>query len=224
MPLHLILTRKLGYALTNKEVVKILNEKENEVKIDGKVRRNAKFPVGLMDVITIPKTGDKFRVFYDEKRRFTLLKLKDKETNQKLLKVVRVEIGANKIPYMVTHDARTIRFQDSTIKVGDSVQYNFETNTVEKHFKLAVGHKALVTMGNNLGRIGVIQSIIKKLGNIAVITLKDEAGHVYNTRIGNVFIIGDNKVACSLPKAKGIKHSVDEIVDKQLAEDAKHDE
>jgi len=224
MPLHLILRRKLGYALTSPEVLKILKEKENEVRIDGKVRRNPKFPVGLMDVITIPKTGDKFRVFYDEKRRFTLLKLKDKEINQKLLKIVRVEIGANKIPYCVTHDARTIRFPESSIKVGDTIQYNFETNTIEKHFKLAVGHKALVTMGNNLGRIGIIQSIVKKLGNIAVITLKDEAGHVYNTRVGNVFIIGDNKVACSLPKAKGIRYTVGEIIDKYLEEDAKHED
>lgn len=135
---------------------------------------------------------------------------------------MKVEIGANKIPYAVTHDARTIRFPDSALKVGDTIQFNLEQNTIEKHFKLAVGHKALVTLGNNLGRIGVVQSIIKKLGNIAVITLKDEAGHVFNTRIGNIFIIGDNKVACSLPKGKGIRYTVDEIVDKQLEEDAKH--
>jgi small subunit ribosomal protein S4e len=115
-----------------------------------------------------------------------------------------------------------LRFPDPSLKVGDSILYNFETNTVEKHFKLAVGHKALVTNGNNLGRVGVIQSIVKKLGNIAVITLKDEAGHVYNTRIGNVMVIGDNKVACSLPKGKGIRYTVEEVVNKQLEEDAKH--
>lgn len=209
--------------MDNKEITKILKDKENEVKIDGKVRRNPKFPIGLMDVVTIPKTGDKFRVFYDERRRFTLLKIKDKELNHKLCKIVKVEIGANKIPYAVTHDARTIRFPDSNIHVGDTIQYNFENNTIEKHFTLAVGHKALVTMGNNLGRVGTIMSIVKKLGNIAVITLKDEAGHVFNTRVGNVFVIGDNKVACSLPKAKGIRNTVAEIVKKQIDED-KHEE
>lgn len=224
MPLHIILKRKLGYSLNNKESITILNEKDNEVKIDGKVRRDLKFPVGLMDVITIPKTGDKFRLFYDEKRRFTLLKISDKETSKKLVKIVRVEIGPNKIPYMVTHDARTIRFPDSAIHVGDSLLYNFETATVEKHFTLAVGHKGLVTSGNNLGRIGTVQSIVKKLGNIAVVTLKDEAGHVFNTRIGNVFIIGDSKVAVTLPRAKGIRYTVKEIVEKLIDQDHKHDE
>lgn len=48
MPLNLILRSKLGYALTNREVTQILKEKENEVRVDGKVRRNGKFPVGLM--------------------------------------------------------------------------------------------------------------------------------------------------------------------------------
>lgn len=48
MPLHIILQRKLGYALGYKEAYKILKDKDNEVKIDGKVRRNFKFPVGLM--------------------------------------------------------------------------------------------------------------------------------------------------------------------------------
>lgn len=210
--------------MTTKECTRILKEKENEVRIDGKVRRNPKFPVGIMDVVTIPKTGDKFRVFYDEKRRFTLIKLKDKDTTQKLCKIVRVEIGANKIPYAVTHDARTLRFPDSSISVGDSILYDFEKETIEKHFKLAVGHKALVTTGNNLGRVGSILSIIKKLGNIAVITLKDEAGHVFNTRIGNVFVIGDNKVACTLPKAKGVRYTVAEIVKKQIDEDDRTDE
>jgi len=162
-------------------------------------------------------------MFYDEKRRFTLLAIKDKEANQKLCKVVKVEIGANKIPYLVTHDARTLRYPDPSIKVGDTIQYNFESGTIEKHFKLATGNKALVTAGNNLGRIGTIQSIVKKMGNVAVITLKDDEKHVFNTRINNVFVIGDTKVACTLPKAKGIRYTVGEIVQREIDHETKHD-
>jgi small subunit ribosomal protein S4e len=176
--------------------------------------------------VEIPKTGDRFRIFYDERRRFTLLKITDKaadkELVRKICKITRVEIGPNKIPYMVTHDARTIRYPDPSIQVGDSILYNFDTQIVEKHFTLSVGHKALVTGGNNLGRVGTIQSIVKKLGNIAVVTLKDEAGHVFNTRVGNVFVIGDSKVACALPRAKGIRSTVDETVNRLLENDAKH--
>jgi len=230
IPLHILLKNKLGYSLNNRETIRILKDKNNEVKIDGKVRRDPKFPVGLMDVISIPKTGDLYRLFYDERRRFTLLKLKTKEgkdvkeATSKLCKVVRVEIGANKIPYLVTHDARTLRYPDPSIKIGDTIQYNYEKSAIEKHFSLAVGHKALVTNGNNLGRIGIIQSIVKKMGNVAVVTLKDEVGHTFNTRIGNIFVIGDTKVACQLPKAKGIKYTVGEIAHRLIEEDHKHNE
>ena len=58
-----------------------MKEKSNQVQVDGVTRRYFKYPVGLMDVITIPKTGDQFRVLYDVKGRFTFVHLKNnKET------------------------------------------------------------------------------------------------------------------------------------------------
>lgn len=218
IPLQFIIQRRLGYALNYRETKVILNTKDNQVEVDGVVRRNHKYPVGLMDVVTIPKTGDKFRVLYDEYRRFTLIKLKDKETKNKLCKVVKVTIGPNKIPYLVTHDARTIRFPDPSIRVGDSIQYNFDTKTIEKVFTLSTGHKVLITAGNNLGRIGAVQSIVKKMGNLAVVTVKDEEGHVFNTRVGNVFVVGDSKIATQVPVNKGIRFTVGEKVEKDIEE------
>lgn len=221
--MQIILRQKLNYALSYNEGISILKDKDNEVKIDGKVRRNPKFPVGLMDVVTIPKTKDQFRVFFDEKRRFTFVKLKDRETNEKLLKIVKVEIGANKLPYMVTHDARTIRFPDPSYHVGDTIQWDLNNEKILKHFTLAPGHLGLVTSGNNLGRIGTIQSIVKKHGGVAVVTLKDDKHHVFNTRVNNVFVIGENKPACSIPKSRGIRYTVGEIVEKLIEEDERDD-
>lgn len=63
-----------------------------------------------MDVLTIVKTGENFRLLYDEKGRFTLVKINNTEARFKLCKVVKKAVGPNKIPYIVTHDARTIRF------------------------------------------------------------------------------------------------------------------
>jgi small subunit ribosomal protein S4e len=63
-----------------------------------------------MDVLSIVKTGENFRLLYDEKGRFTLVKINETEKNFKLCKVVKKAVGPNKIPYIVTHDARTIRF------------------------------------------------------------------------------------------------------------------
>merc|ERR1712039_201487 len=62
LPLQLVLRNRLKYALTGRECDVILGDKDNQVKVDNKVRRDKKFPVGLMDTVSIPKTGDYYRI------------------------------------------------------------------------------------------------------------------------------------------------------------------
>eukprot|EP00692_Jakoba_bahamiensis_P001983 EC685753.1.p1 GENE.EC685753.1~~EC685753.1.p1 ORF type:complete len:116 (+),score=33.73 EC685753.1:37-384(+) len=70
LPLLLVLRNRLRYALTAREVTKILMDRL--VKVDKKVRKDNKFPTGFMDVIELEKTGDRFRMLYDPKGRFVL--------------------------------------------------------------------------------------------------------------------------------------------------------
>jgi small subunit ribosomal protein S4e len=99
----------LRYALVTREVSTIVNDKEGNVKIDNKLRRDPKFPCGIMDVLSLQKTNENFRVLFDSRGRFVLKSLKPEEARFKLCKVVGKKVGANKIPYIVTHDGRTIR-------------------------------------------------------------------------------------------------------------------
>merc|ERR1711957_651603 len=92
LPLQLVLRNKLKYALSGRECDIILGDKDNTVKVDNKVRRDKKFPVGLMDVVSIPKTGDNYRMLYDVKGRFTLVKIKSKD-EQNIKHVMKLEIG-----------------------------------------------------------------------------------------------------------------------------------
>ena len=77
------------------------------IKVDGKVRTDPTFPAGFMDVISIEKTDEHFRLIYDTKGRFTIHRITDEESAYKLAKVRRVQLGSKGIPYLVTHDART---------------------------------------------------------------------------------------------------------------------
>ena len=77
-----------------------------------------------MDVLNVVKTGENYRLLYDEKGRFTLVSIKSTEASIKLCKVVKKAVGPNKIPYVVSHDARTIRFPHPDIKEGDSIKYD----------------------------------------------------------------------------------------------------
>ena len=118
-----------------REVLQIVKDREGQIKIDGKYRKDPNYPLGFMDVVSIDKTGDHFRLLYDVKGRFAIHKIKKHEAPYKLCKVKRKGIGSNKVPYIVTHDGRTIRYPHPDIDINDSVKYNFNEGEIEDHFK-----------------------------------------------------------------------------------------
>lgn len=105
LPLIVFLRNRLKYALNGRETKAIVMQRL--IKVDGKVRTDATYPAGFMDVISIEKTGEQFRLVYDTKGRFTVHRITAEEASYKLGKVKRVQLGAGGIPFLVTHDART---------------------------------------------------------------------------------------------------------------------
>lgn len=76
----------------------------------------------------------------------------------------------------------------------------------------------MITGGRNLGRVGTVVNREKHPGSFEIVHVKDANGHMFATRLTNVFIIGKGaKAYISLPKGKGIKLSVAEERDKRLA-------
>jgi len=56
IPLNLVVKNKLKLALNSREAKLIIAAKDGNFAVDGKVRKDFKYPVGIMDVITILKT------------------------------------------------------------------------------------------------------------------------------------------------------------------------
>ena len=135
----------------------------------------------------------------------------------------KVTIGPKKIPYLVTHDGRTIRYPDPTLKVNDTVQLDIATSKITDHIRFESGNLVMITGGRNLGRVGTVVNREKHPGSFEIIHVKDANGHTFATRLTNVFTIGKGaKAFISLPKGKGIKLSVAEERDKRLAQKSAH--
>jgi len=185
------------------------------VKVDGKVRTDMTYPAGFMDVITIEKTGENFRLVYDTKGRFTVHRIQDEEAKYKLGKVKRVQLGRGGIPFLVTHDARTIRYPDPLIKVNDTVKIDLETGKITEYIKFDTGVMAMVTGGRNTGRVGTITNRERHDGGFNIVHLKDALDNSFATRESNVFVIGAEKSWISLPKGKGVKLTIAEERDRK---------
>jgi len=221
LPLILILRNRLKYALTKKEVQTILMQRL--IKVDGKVRTDANFPVGFMDVISIEKSNEHFRLLYDAKGRFILHRLNSKnfpkEASYKLCRVQAVRVGAKGVPTITTHDGRTIRYPDPLAKNNDVVKVDIESGKTTDLIKFEVGAQCVVTKGQNQGRIGVITSREKHIGSFEIIYVKDSKQRSFATRMSNIFIISskdDSEPMVSLPRTKGIRDTILEERKKRL--------
>jgi len=211
LPLIILLRNRLKYALTRNEVTKIVMQRL--IKVDGKVRTDATFPAGFMDVVSIEKTGENFRLLFNTKGRFVLQPIGAEEAKYKLGKVKRVQIGHKGIPFVVLHDGKTIRYPDPLIKVNDSVKVDLTTGKITDFVKFDIGNVVMVTGGRNLGRVGVMVNRERHLGSFDIVHIRDAVGNEFATRLGNVFVIGKTegktvKAMVSLPRDKGIKKTI----------------
>jgi len=207
LPLLILLRNRLKYALTYKEVKYILMQRA--IKVDNKARTDSKYPAGFMDVVSIEKTNEFFRLLYDVRGRFALHRVSQEEAKFKLARVKDVSMGQNAVPYVVTHDGRTIRYPNPDVCIYDTIKLDLDTGKMIDHVKFESGNLAMISGGKNTGRVGVIVSRERHQGSFDIVHLKDAAGNIFATRLGNVFVIGKgNRPLVSLPKRKGIKMSI----------------
>jgi len=182
---------------------------EKHIKVDGKIRTDPNFPAGFMDVVEIPKAGDQFRLIFDTKGRYALHRISDEEKKYKLCRVKRQEMSGKQVPYIVTHDGRTLRYPDPLVKVDDVIKIDIESGKILDHIKFETGKLAMITKGRNTGRVGTIVNVEKHPGSFDIIQVRDSTGNAFSTRKENVFMIGSGETPdITLPKGKGIKLTI----------------
>jgi len=221
IPMLLLLRNRLKYALTYSEAKVIMNSRA--IKVDGKIRTDMCYPCGFMDVLSIEKTDEHFRLLHDTKGRFLLHRITQKESAYKLCRVKSLNMSVGKIPYIVTHDGRTIRYPDPLIKPKDTVQVDLATNKIIGFAKFEIGNVCAITGGKNIGRVGVIMRNEKHQGSHDIVHIKDKTGQTWATRGSNVFVIGHKQAPLvTLPKNKGIKHGIIEEARRRAEKAAKN--
>src|SRR5207245_10224704 len=133
IPLVIIIREILGYARTSKEATRIVTG--GKVKVDGVVRRDHRFPVGLMDVLQIEGAGQIFRILPKPNRGLTPMPISEKEAGFKLCKIVgKRNIEGGKIQINL-HDGRSLilpsqgprRRTEGELAPGGAVQLGIRT-------------------------------------------------------------------------------------------------
>jgi small subunit ribosomal protein S4e len=173
-PLGMVLRDVLNVAGTRHEADRIL--KAGNVKVDGIVRRDPNFAVGLMDVVELAM-GQTYRMVPKKSALISPIAIEDAEKGIKLVRITsKTSVRENKIQYGF-HDSKTL-LSDQKLKVGDTCVIDLPEVNIKNNIAFEKGCTVLITSGENAGRLGRIEEIkdgIFSLPKRALVSFDDKS-------------------------------------------------
>ncbi len=208
IPLALIVRDMLKFAKTGKEAKKIISQEK--IKVNGKVQREERFPIGLMDVISIPDTEKVYRVFPSGKGLF-LHPIEPDETEFKLCRIEDKTVVKGGHVQLNLHDGTgvLIRVNDPKKPEEDvyqtlgTIKLSIPDREPLGHTKFTVGAPAIIIGGKNIGKYGKITAIEEKPDQKRrelLVTIEDKNGNQFQTILNFIFVLGDTEPSISLPE------------------------
>ncbi len=185
VPLMVIVRDILHLADTSKEARNIVTR--GLIRVDGKIVKDYKRPVGFMDTISINDAGIFKRVLMDKSGVLVLSDLKNDEANWKLVKVIGKFIQKGGKIQLTTHDGRVILTDQSSIKRGDTLKISIPDQKILDVYPLIKDTTVYVTGGAHRGMITQIKDInVSRSYQENTVESKDN----FITTVSNIFVLG----------------------------------
>lgn len=208
-PLAVVIRDELGFAKTRKEAKTIVSQ--GKIHVNGEIRRKDDFPVGLMDVISIPDIAKSYRVLPSYKG-LILNEIGNEESKFKISRIEDKTVVGNGNIQLHLHDGSNIVVkiadpknpQEDVYETLDTLKISLPEGQIIGHTKMKEKDYALITGGKNIGKHGKITEIEKaeaKKRRNALVTIQDDEGKRYQTILDFVFAIGETQPFISLTEA-----------------------
>lgn len=208
-PLAVVIRDELGFAKTRKEAKTIVSQ--GKIHVNGEIRKKDDFPVGLMDVISIPDIAKSYRVLPSYKG-LILNEIGNEESKFKISRIEDKTVVGNGNIQLHLHDGSNIVVkiadpknpQEDVYETLDTLKISLPEGQIIGHTKMKEKDYALITGGKNIGKHGKITEIEKaeaKKRRNALVTIQDDEGKRYQTILDFVFAIGETQPLISLTEA-----------------------
>jgi small subunit ribosomal protein S4e len=185
MPISLVIRDVLGYARSTREVRHILHN--GHALIDGRVCKDVRRGVGLMDVLTLGETN--YRCVLDHNGRLRYRTISAAEAGWKVCRIEgKSTIKGGKIQLNL-HDGRNIIVDDaSEYTTGSSLKISLPSQEIVEHIKFADGVRCYLIGGAHVGGFAHMKSYDVKRSSMPNEVVFDDFGTV----VSNVFAVGDS--------------------------------
>lgn len=208
LPLAVVLRDILGFAKTEKEAKTIVSQEK--VLIDGEVRHDDRFPVGLMNVISIPD-AERYYCVLPSEDGLMIQPVSKEEASFKLCRIENKRVLNNGQVQLNLHDGTNLLVkvadmknpQEDVYDTLDILKLGLPDRGILEHIKTKEKNCAIITGGKNTGKYGKILEIEKASGKkrrMALVTVEDDKGNRYQTILNLVFTIGQTKPLIVMPE------------------------
>ena len=185
IPLTIVLRDMLHHCDTGQEARQLIGSRN--ILVDGRVVTDPKFPVGLMDVVSIPKTKEHFRVLKDRRGRLVLTRIAPEEAGWKLVRIDNKVVVRGGRVQLNLHDGRNILVDSHEHRTGDVLKIQLPDQKVLSALKQSAGSLALLTGGSHVGEIATISGFEEKKNPMPNLVRFKEG---FSTIKPYVFVIG----------------------------------
>ena len=199
IPLGVVVRDYLKLTDNQKETKRIISN--GEILVDEIVRKNYKFPCGLMDVISIPKLKQNYRLLFNQRGKLTLVLIKSSEAGWKLCRIENKTVTKGKQTQLNLHDGRNKIVKKDEYKTGDVIKISFKDKKIDDTFRFEKGTVSIIIGGSHIGEVANIQDfeiIPSSKPNLA----KMKGKTTFSTLQKYVFPIGKEKPIIELPEVK----------------------
>jgi len=191
VPVGFFLRDLLGVVRTLKEAKIALNN--NRVSVNGKIRKDYRFPIGFFDLVSIEGMEKDYRLVFDRKGRLEFKEIDKKGKKSKICRIENKKAAKKNLLQIVTNDGRSIYLKEGEFTVGDSIEIELPSQKIIKTLKMEKGANAYIVGGKHAGEEGTVQDIkTGSLESTKLVGIKSGSKE-FQTTAKNVFIVGEDK-------------------------------
>ena len=197
MPLLVVIRDLANYCDTAREARRIIGSRK--VLVDGRVAKNYKMPVGLMDIISVPETKDHFRLLIDRLGNFRLMRITPEEAKWKFVRIENKTTVKGGKTQLNCHDGRNILLKKNAQKTGNTLKISLPGQKVLGSHEYKKGNKVYLIGGSHIGQLCTINET-KITKSSAHNIVEFEEG--FSTIKDYVFVVGEKTSDIALPEVK----------------------
>lgn len=200
IPVGLVLRDYLSIVDTMTEAKRVIGNRE--VLVDGRVVGSHKTPVGLMDIVSVPKLQKQYRVVLDHHGRVVMSEIPAAEAGWKFCRIEdKTTVSGGRLQLNL-HDGRNVIVKESKYKTGDVLKIALPDQEIKGHYAFGKGMTALVTGGAHVGEFAKVEDIeVIRSPRPNLVSLKS-GEQPFSTVRPYVFIVGKDKPEIALPASE----------------------